>query len=117
VVSCSYCLLFGGPESYLIQQSSFRGEHYTYVSPHPLEENEEKAWIDVNALAVRQGREKDEIPDYPIRICFKRVKHPIYVDYVVESVKELTKEEAATSKALSRQPDEKKKFGPWLKKK
>jgi hypothetical protein len=31
VVSCSYCLLFGGPESYLIQQSSFRGEHYTNV--------------------------------------------------------------------------------------
>jgi hypothetical protein len=31
VVSCSYCLLFGGPESYLIQQSSFRGEHYTFV--------------------------------------------------------------------------------------
>jgi len=69
-----------------------------YVSPHPLEENEEKAWIDVHALAVRQGREKDEIPDFPIRICFKKVKHPMYVDYVVESVKELTKEEAATSK-------------------
>ena len=84
-----------------------------YVSPHPLEENEGKAWIDVNALAVRQGSDKDEVPDYPIRICFSKVQHPIYVDYVVESVRELTKEEAAKSKALSRQPDEKKKFGPW----
>ena len=88
-----------------------------YVSPHPLEENDEKAWIDVNSLAVRQGQDRDEVPDYPIRICFKKVKHPMYVDYVVESVKELTKEDAARSKALSRQPDEKKKFGAWPKKK
>ena len=27
--SCSRCLLFGGPESHLIRQSSFRGEHYS----------------------------------------------------------------------------------------
>ena len=89
-----------------------------FVSPHPLEENEENGWIDVNSLAVRQGPGKDEVPDFPIRIFFKKVQHPtMYVDYVVEAVRELTKEEAAKSKALSRQPDEKKKFGPWPEKK
>jgi len=58
-----------------------------------LEENEERAWIDVNSRAVRQGTGKDEVPDYPIRISFQKLQHPLYVDYVVESVKELTKEE------------------------
>lgn len=86
-----------------------------YISPHPIEETEKKAWVDINALAVRQGPDKDEVPDYPIRICFEKVKHPMFVDYIVDSVKELTKEEAATSKALGRQPYENKKFGPWLK--
>jgi hypothetical protein len=84
-----------------------------FVSPHPLEENEERAWIDVNSLAVRQGTGKDEVPDYPIRISFQKLQHPLYVDFVVESVKELTTEEAAKSKALGRKPDEKKKFGAW----
>jgi hypothetical protein len=88
-----------------------------FVSPHPLEENEERAWIDVNSLAVRQGPGKDEVPDFPIRICFKKVQHPLYVDYVVETVKELNKDEAAKSRALSRQQDEKKKFGAWPEKK
>ena len=84
-----------------------------FVSPHPLEENEESAWIDVNSLAVRHGRGGDEVPDYPVRICFRKTQHPMYVDYVVEAVRELTKEEAAKSKALSRQPYEGEKFGPW----
>jgi hypothetical protein len=86
-----------------------------YAFPHPLEENEDKAWIDINVLAVRQGREKDEIPDYPIRIYFNKVERPMYVDvdYVIESVKELTREEAATSRARSRQFYERERFGPW----
>jgi hypothetical protein len=34
VVSCPCCLLFGGPESYRIRQSSFSGEHYrTFFFP------------------------------------------------------------------------------------
>jgi hypothetical protein len=88
-----------------------------FVSPHPLEESEERAWIDVNSLAVRQGTGRDEAPDYPIRISFQKLQHPLYMDYVVDSVKELTKEEAAKSKALGRLPDEKRKFGPWPQKK
>ena len=71
----------------------------------------------MNSLAVRQGPGRDEVPDYPVRICFRKIQHPMYVDYIVEVVRELTKEEAVKSKALSRQPDEKKKFGPWPEKK
>lgn len=85
-----------------------------FVSPQPVEEDNEKAWIDVNALAVRQGSNKDEVPDFPIRITFKKVPQPLgYVDYVVANVRELNEKEASASKALHRQPDEKKKFGPW----
>jgi hypothetical protein len=83
------------------------------VSPHPLEENDDLAWVDINSLAVRQGAEMDEVPNYPIRIRFQKVRHPLNTEYVLLDVKELTKDEAAKSKAMSRQHDEKKKFGPW----
>lgn len=85
-----------------------------FVSPQPMQEDDKTAWIDVNALAVRQGPDKDEVPDFPIRITFRKVSQPLgHVDYVVASVAELTNEEAARSKAMSRRSDEKKKFGPW----
>jgi hypothetical protein len=83
----------------ILVESGYAPNPEPFVSPHPLEEDKESAWIDVNSLAVRQGPGKDEVPDYPIRICFKKVQDPLYVDYVVETVRELTKEEAAKSKA------------------
>src|SRR6202011_4746206 len=36
VVCCSWCLLFGGPESYLIQQSSFSGELHRCITSKPI---------------------------------------------------------------------------------
>ena len=65
---------------------------------------------------MRQGRSQDEVPDYPIRLLFQKVKTDDWnEDLVLVYVRELTAEEAKTSKAMSRQPDEKKKFGAWVK--
>jgi hypothetical protein len=81
-----------------------------------IEEDSDALWIDINALAVRQGPEGDEVPDYPIRLLFQKVKtNDWYEDLALVYVRELTAEEAKTSKAMSRQPDERKKFGAWAK--
>jgi hypothetical protein len=79
-----------------------------------LFENGEALWIDVNALAVRQGPDEGEVPSYPIRILFQKFQiDESTMDYVLAYVRELTKDEAKTSQAESRQPDQKKKYGPW----
>ncbi len=51
-----------------------------------------------------------------IQFAFYKVKtEDWYEDVDLVYVRELTAEEAKASKAMSRQPDEKKKFGPWPK--
>ena len=93
----------------ILREHGFTPNPEPYVSPMPIEENERQAWFDVNAGAVRLG---DVMPDYPIRILFDKVQHPMYVDYIPAGVRELTAEEAKDSKALSREPWD-TKVSPW----
>src|SRR6267143_1515241 len=62
-------------------------------------------WTDVNAGAARRG---DEVPDYPIRIVFKKRKGPMGdAGIEFDTIRELTAEEARSSKALGRGDQEK----------
>ena len=97
----------------ILREHGFTPNPEPYVSPMPVEENERQAWLDINAGAVRRA---DVTPDYPIRILFDKVQHPMSVDYVPSEVRELTAEEAKESKAISREPGE-PKVSPWPAKK
>jgi hypothetical protein len=70
------------------------------------EQDEHYIWFDINADAVRRG---DVVPDYPIRILYRKVHGQMRGERQLVSVKELS----ATDKtvALKRQLD--RKISPW----
>jgi hypothetical protein len=86
---------------------------WNYALP-TIEENAYALWTDINAQSG--GKNEDEVPDHPIRLLFQKKKDEWdHEDLVLAYVRELTTEEAKMSKAMSRQPDEKKTYGPWPK--
>jgi len=97
----------------LLCNNGFTPNPEPYASPFELQENETHMWTDVNAGAVRRG---DEVPDYPIRIVFKKRKGPMGdAGIEFDKIRELTAEEARSSKALGRGDQE--KVSPWPSKK
>jgi hypothetical protein len=94
----------------LLRNNKFTPNPEGFISPIELEENAAYAWTDINAGAVRRG---DEIPEHPIRLLFKKVPAPppMHESIQLEYIRELTAEEAKTSKALGR--DDQPKISPW----
>ena len=93
----------------ILRNNRFTPNPEPYASPFELEESETQMWTDINAGAVRPGA---EVPEYPIRLLFNKVKGPMG-DITIElaSERELTSDEARSSKALGRGDQE--KISPW----
>jgi hypothetical protein len=70
-------------------------------------ERDSWAWLDVNAIAVRQG---DIVPDRPIRISFRLEYNGAFAQWKLLSVEELPA--GVASKALDRERDF-PKVSPW----
>jgi hypothetical protein len=96
----------------LLRKNKFTPNPEGYISHITLDENKDYAWTDMNAGAVRRG---DEVPEHPIRLLFKKVRGPVGETIELEYLRELTAEEAKTSKALGR--EDLPKISPWPSKK
>src|SRR6266850_5097473 len=90
----------------VLQENGFTPNPAGLVDHVDGEQDEDHIWFDINADAVRQ---RDVVPDYPIRILYKKVSGQMRVDRQLVSVEALS----ATDKtgALKRQLD--KKISPW----
>jgi len=80
------------------------------IAPHvEVEENQDRAWFDINAEAVRIGG-TGEVPDHPIRVTYRKSLDELKrIVYNLQSVLELSP--ATPTKALPRQLGE--KISPW----
>lgn len=97
----------------LLRNNKFTPNPEGFIDPIMLEgENATHLWTDINAGAVRRG---DEIPEHPIRILFKKVVGPVGPTIELDYIRELTAEEARSSKALGR--GDQPKISPWPSKK
>jgi hypothetical protein len=90
----------------VLQDNGFAPNPAGLVDHVDGEQDEQHIWFDINADAVRH---RDVVPDYPIRILFKKVPGQMRGERQLVSVKELS----ATDKtvALKRQLDT--KISPW----
>jgi hypothetical protein len=72
-----------------------------YVSPFFVEQDSDKLYVDVNAAAVRYGGNRpDEMPDYPVRICFRPLNSEtgtLGLDAI--EVREIAKDEPSKAEA------------------
>ena len=94
----------------VLQENGFTPNPAGLVDHVDGAQDEHHIWFDINADAVRQ---REVVPDYPIRILYKKVSGQMRVERQLVSVKELS----ATDKtaALKRQLDT--KVSPWPEKK
>jgi hypothetical protein len=74
-----------------------------------IQEVGDQLYLDVNAFSVRYGPDDDLVPDYPVRIYFKKTAGGKRVETV--AVVELTKDDATD--AESRKAGNYPKRSPW----
>jgi hypothetical protein len=81
------------------------------LNPSIVVEDGEQLYVDVNSFVVRYGVNKDQVPDYPIRIFLKTMNSQMgTVGLDVIKVRELTAEEKTTAEPRR---DWYPKTSPW----
>jgi hypothetical protein len=84
----------------ILREHVFTPNPEGYVSPFFVEQDGDELYVDVNAAAVRYGKNSDEMPDYPVRIFLKPLNGPTgTVGLDATEVRELKKDEPSKAEA------------------